>query len=77
MQMHRQTAHAHYAVTDAQTDCMCALSILYPDNGVRLCVCASVRHGSDVTSHLRPYQCVYCERYSDVATLPRYCFRVQ
>ncbi len=43
-----------------------ALSILYPDNGV----CPSVCHGSDVTSHLHgPYQCVHCERYSDVATL--------
>ncbi len=40
-------------------------SIVYPDNGV----CAYVRHGGDVTSHLGPYQCVYCERYSDVATL--------
>ncbi len=37
---------------------------------VRLRVC----HGSDVTSHLGPYQCMYCERYSDVATLLRYCF---
>ncbi len=32
-------------------------------------VCLSVHHGSDVSSHLGPYQCVYCEHYSDVATL--------
>ncbi len=42
------------------------LSILYPDNAC-LSACLCVRHGSDVTSHLGPYQCVYCERYSDVA----------
>ncbi len=38
-----------------------AMSILYPDKGVRLSVC----HGSDTTSHLGPYQSV-----TDVMSLP-------
>ncbi len=54
---------------------MCAahVSILYPDNGCP-CVCPSRKW---CTSHLWSYWCMYCERYSDVTTLPRYCFHVQ